>query len=115
MVSEYTYRPVPFFVITFLLTWIPGFIAAYLSYQKGMEGFQLPFMLAGLLAPFMAAMIMIYGSKNKSVIKDFWDKLSLFRIRPWYLIVIITLMPVVVFLATATSCYLVNRQISFLL
>jgi hypothetical protein len=28
MKTEAVYRPVPFFVITFLLTWICGFIAA---------------------------------------------------------------------------------------
>ena len=48
MKPETIYKPVRFFLITFILTWISGFIAAYFSYQKGMEGIQLLFMLPGL-------------------------------------------------------------------
>jgi uncharacterized protein len=103
MQSSYTYKPVRFFLITFLGTWIPGFIAAYLSYQKGMEGIQLLFIMLGLLAPFITAMFMIYGSKNKELRKDFWDRLCFGRIKLKFLLVILLLMPFILFLATALS------------
>ena len=54
-----TYKPVAFFVITFLITWSAWFIAAYFSYQEGMEGLQALFMMPGLFAPFIAVLIVI--------------------------------------------------------
>ena len=60
-VSPTIYKPVRFFAITFLLTWIFGFIAAYFSYQKGMAALQGLSMIPGLFAPFIAAMIMVSG------------------------------------------------------
>lgn len=99
----YKYRPIQFFLITFLATWIPWFIAAYLSYQKGMEGLQLLFMMLGMFGPFIAALIMIYGSNNKAFIKDFWGRLRFCTIKFSFLPVLLLLMPLVLFLATALS------------
>lgn len=103
MQSEYTYRPIRFFLITFLGTWIPGFIAAYFSYQPGMQAIELLLMISGLLAPFITTMIMIYGSKNKKLINDFWDRLRFSKINLKFLSVIFLLMPFVLFLATSIS------------
>ncbi len=103
MQMPYTYKPFRFFLITFLGTWIPGFIAAYFSYQTGMEGFQLLLMFAGLLAPCVTALSMIYHSHNKELKNDFWDRLRLSAIRLKLLPVILLLMPAAVFLATAIS------------
>lgn len=61
MQLTYKYKPIQFFLLTFLGTWIPGFIAAYFSYQKGMEFLQLPFILLGMAAPFVVALTMIYA------------------------------------------------------
>jgi membrane protease YdiL (CAAX protease family) len=97
------YKPVRFFLITFLITWITWFIAAYLSYQEGREGLQLLFMVPGLFAPFIAVLIMMSGAKNKELRKDFRDRLSLKKIKPRYLLVILLLMPFTLFLATALS------------
>lgn len=103
MQLSYKYRPARFFLISFLGTWIPWFIAAYFSYQKGMEGFQLAFLILGMLAPFIAALIMIYGSKNKELVKDFWDRLRFYRSKVRFLPIILLLMPCVLFLATSLS------------
>jgi membrane protease YdiL (CAAX protease family) len=105
MQSIYTYRPISFFLITFLGTWIPWFIGAYFSHQKGKEKWQMLLMLVGLLAPFIVALIMIYGSKNGELIKDFWNRLWLYRIQPSSLIVIVLVIPALFFLATAISLF----------
>jgi hypothetical protein len=67
MKTEAVYRPVPFFVITFLLTWICGFIAAYCSYQPGGQTLHVLFMIPGLFAPFIAALIMISGANHRAL------------------------------------------------
>lgn len=103
MQVSYKYKPVQFFLITFLGTGIPWFMAAYFSYQKGMAAFQLPFILLGMVAPFIAALIMIYGSQDRDLIKDFWERLRFDRIKFHFLLVILLLMPCVLFLATALS------------
>jgi len=100
---KFSYKPVRYFLITFLITWITWFIAAHLSYQEGMEGLQLLFMIPGLFAPFVAALLMVGGSQNRSLRKDFWSRLSLQKIKLRYLPVIIIIMPFTVFLATALS------------
>lgn len=100
---SYQYKPVRFFLITFLGTGTPWFIAAYFSYQKGMEGLQLPFLLLGMIGPFIAALAMIYGSRNKDLIKDFWERLGFDRIKFRFLPFILFLMPCALFLATVLS------------
>ncbi len=101
--QTYKYSPTQFFLLTFLGTWIFGLLAAYFSYQSGIEKLQLLLILLGLCMPFIAALIMIYGSKNKELIKDFWNRLSPYRIKLSFLIVIIMFMPSVLVLATAIS------------
>jgi len=115
MKTEYVYKPVRFFAITFLITWITWFIAAYFSYQKGMEGVQYLFMVPGLFAPFIAVLVMISGAKNKELRKDFWDRLSLKKIKLSYLPAILLLMPFALFLATALSLLFGQSADQFLL
>ncbi len=111
MQPSYTYKPFRFFLITFLGSWSAGFIAAYLSYQSEMERIQFLFIFLGIIIPFIAALIMIYGSKNKLLVQDFWDRLRFNRIKLSFIPVILFLMPFVVFLATALSL-LFGRSIS---
>jgi membrane protease YdiL (CAAX protease family) len=103
MTTEAVYKPTRFFVITFLLTWICGFIAAYFSYQPGGQTLQVLFMIPGLFAPFIAALIMISGANHRALRKDFWERLSLRKIKLSYLPVILLIMPFALFLATALS------------
>jgi uncharacterized protein len=100
------YKPVRFFLITFLLTWIPWFIAAYFSYQKGGAEYQLFFMLSGLAAPTVSALIMLSGLKNKELRKDFWDRLRLNKIKTTFYPALFLLVPLTVFLATGISLLL---------
>lgn len=103
MQLSHQYKPVQFFLITFLGTGIPWFIAASFSYQKEMAAFQLSFILLGMVAPFIAALIMIYGSQDSDFVKDFWERLRFDRINFRFLLMILLLMPCVLFLATALS------------
>ena len=38
METKHIYKPVHFFLVVFLITWISWFMAAWFSYQNGMEG-----------------------------------------------------------------------------
>ena len=61
-------------------------------------------MLPGLFAPFIVAMFLIYGSKNKGLKKDFKTRLlnlKLIKLKFWAAILLI--MPFALFLATAIS------------
>lgn len=80
MNSEYVYQPVRFFLIVFLITWISGFIAAYLSYQTYGKSIYMLFMLPGLLAPFGTSLWMILSSKSKELKKSFFNKLTNLRL-----------------------------------
>lgn len=102
MKFAFAYYPIQFYLITILasLAFVP--IAAYLSYRGQIEkGF--PLLIINLFVPCVTAITMIYQSGNKEMIQDFWARLTLFRIAPGYLTVIILLMPCVIFLATALS------------
>ncbi len=99
-----TYKPVAFFVITFLITWSAWFIAAYFSYQEGMGGLQALFMMPGLFAPFIAAMIMIYRSKSPELRRDYWDRLwNSKRIRLATVPIMLLLMPAVILVSILLS------------
>lgn len=103
MLSTYKYKPARFFLITFIGTWIPGCMAIYFSHQKDMQEMQLLFMLLGLCAPFITTLFMIYGSQNKELIGDFYDRFEFSRIKLSFLPILLFLMPCVVFLATMLS------------
>lgn len=105
MPPSYVYHPVPFYLITILITFTFGAIVAYLSNQKGMEGIMLPLFLFGLCVPGITAVSMIYASHNEILIQDFWERLFLFKISPTNLMVILLLMPCAVFLATGLSLF----------
>lgn len=102
VLSADVYKPFQFFLFTFLGTWIPGFFAAYFSYKKGMEKLQL-IALSAFCIPFIVAFIMIYLSGDQVLIKDFWHRVFYFKVKLSSLAVIVLLMPVVVYLATAIS------------
>jgi membrane protease YdiL (CAAX protease family) len=68
-----------------------------------MSGIQLLFMIPGLFAPFIAAVIMIGTSKNKIQQNDFWNRLGLQKIKRSYLPAIFLIMPVTLLLATGIS------------
>lgn len=103
MQLTYSYKPIRFFLIVFLISGIAGFSAAYCSYQKELQVAELLFMFATLVAPCITALAMIFGSKNNQLKDDFWDRLSLSRIKLSYLPMIFLLTPLILFLATTLS------------
>lgn len=75
MKKTYEYKPVKFFIITYLITWVSWFLSAYFSYKPNGESFYVALMLPGLIAPFGVALWMILSSKNADLKKGFKDKL----------------------------------------
>ncbi len=106
MQLRHIYRPITYFAAVFILTFIFGFFAASVSYQKGMESVQLVCMLLGLFSPCAVALAMIYGSGNEDLKKDFWDRFTLNLIKKKYVPIVLLLMPCTLFVATALSLFL---------
>ncbi len=100
---EYPYKPVQYFLFVILITWTSWFIAAWLSHRANMTGLQLLFMAPGLFAPFIVMLWLVRGPENSALRKDITARLSLTRINPVTLPVLLLLMPFTVLLATTTS------------
>ena len=103
--SIHAYRPIRFFLITFLISWISWFLAAYFSYQEGMDKYQMLLIIPGLFGPSVAALIMLSGPDNKELRNDFWDRLRLIIIKPRFLPFLFLIVPVIILLATALSLF----------
>lgn len=71
------------------------------------------FMAPGLFAPFIAVLLMIGGSQNISLRKDFWSRLSFRRIELSYLPFLIAIMPLTMFLASAPSLLFGQKEFFF--
>lgn len=98
------YRPALFFLLAFLITWTFEFIAAYFSYQEGMRVYQDLFLLAGILGPFIATLIMFHRSKRPELWKDYIDRIvNLRRIWPASVPVMLLLFPVIIVLSILLS------------
>lgn len=97
-----TYYPIQFYLIVMMASFVLVPIAMYFSYRGQMEKI-IPFLLINLLAPCITAIAMIYFSRNKEMIQDFWSRLILFKIQPSFLAVILLLMPSTIFPATIIS------------
>lgn len=95
IVPSYCYRPLHFFVLVFLLSWLPWALAACYSYHPDHKGITLLFALLGLFGPCFAALIMIVASGNQELIQDCKQRLlrisSIRATRVLYLLVIILL------------------------
>ena len=75
MISNYKYKPLYFFVITFIATFSLWFAGAYFSFHGENNGLYMILMLPGLMAPFLISLVMILRSRNVDVIKDFINRL----------------------------------------
>lgn len=104
MITDYVYKPVRFFLVTYLITWIAWFLAAYFSYQENGESIYILFMIPGLVAPFGTALWMILASKNAQLKKDFVNKLINLRlIKLSSIPAILLIMPITVVLSILIS------------
>jgi hypothetical protein len=67
------YRPFRFFLIEFLLTWVPLWLAVA-GIKKGWFEFNAIFMAVAGISAVPAALIMIYTSGNRELVRDFWRR-----------------------------------------
>lgn len=75
MISQFTYQPVRYFSITFLVTFTLWFIGAWLSFRPDANGLHMVFLLAGLAAPFLISVVMIFRSGHTEIKADFVSRL----------------------------------------
>ena len=116
MIKKYKYKPVKYFSLTLIITWLTLFIAAYFSYSETLSSYQIPFELISLFTPFIVAMFMIYGSKSKELKKDFKNRLlNIKLIKSKYWAVILLIMPITLLLATTISLFFGQSTQQFLL
>lgn len=102
--AKSVYKPVTFFFLTFLVTWISWFLSAYFSFQENGGSIFVLFMLPGLIAPFAIALWMIYRSGNKALKNNFVNKLFNLRlIKASAIPAILLIMPVAVVLSILIS------------
>lgn len=106
MEGNYEYKPVLFFLMAYVVTWIPWSLAVYAGSQPGLEAYAFLFNLIGLLGPLAVALILIRTSGSKALKSDFKDRLfNLRRIRPIYAIVAIAMPPAVMCLSIWLSVW----------
>lgn len=97
MIPNYKYKPLFFFSMTFLATFVLWFAGAYVSFQDDKSGLYMLLMLPGLMVPFLISLVMILKSKNSDLKKDFVNRLINLRlIQPKMLPVIVLIMPLAV-------------------
>lgn len=75
MISDYSYKPIFYFSMTFLATYVLWFAGAYVSFQENISSLAYLFMLPGLMAPFLISVVMIGRSKNSDLKSDFVNRL----------------------------------------
>ncbi len=96
-------KPFQYYFITFVMSWSFLFFGAYFSYQENMKMYEWILIIFGLFSPFFVALLMMYGTKNKPLINDFWMRLNFREIKFSYLPVLFLLMPLLILLATTLS------------
>jgi membrane protease YdiL (CAAX protease family) len=101
--AEYKYKPIRFFLIAFILSWIPWALSAYLSYQQGMSDYETLFLYIGHFGPAVSALILIWSSQNRDLQEDFMKRWNPLLIKLRFLPALFLLMPAILFLATAVS------------
>jgi uncharacterized protein len=107
MDARTVYRPAPFFLIAFAVTWFFWFTDAYVSYAGGAERLQGLLMFLGLCGPVIAAVVMFRRAESPELWRDFRDRLfSLGRIDPRTL-------PIILFLVPALMCSAIGISLLF--
>lgn len=103
MNNNYSYKPLTYYAVVFLGTYLFWFIGAYVSFRDE-SGAYILLLLLGLMMPFITSLVMILGSKSPALKKDFVDRLiNLKRIRPATLPVFFLIMPAAILLSIAVS------------
>lgn len=103
MTINFKYRPVRYYSLTYLVTFVLLAIGAYISYFDE-QGLFMFFIVPGMMAPFMVSLAMILASKNVELKRDFADRLiNLKRIDLRTLPFSILIMPLAVLVSIALS------------
>lgn len=97
------YTPLPFFVLTFTISWISWIFAIYASRQLSMQHLLLPFILIGISGPAVSAFIMLIKSKNKDMRHDFYQRLRPASITKRFIPIVLFLFPCQLLLAIVLS------------
>jgi len=98
--DTYPYRPVRFYLIVFLFTWL-FWIAAALIQTSGLS---MVLMLLGLLVPAATAVITVARSKSEPLKRDFKRKIvGFYRIKPWSILAAVALFGGIVALSILLS------------
>jgi len=106
MEKQYQYKPVLFYFLVAVLTWIPWFAAIRLSYGENGEAYASLLNLLGLLAPTATALILVFFFGTPALKADFKDRfINLRRLSPTYLIVLFATPPIVVFFSIWLSLF----------
>lgn len=107
MVSNYTYKPLYYYLATFVTTFILWFAGAYVSFQEEISQLFMLLMVPGLMAPFLISVAIIWTSKNHELKTDFIRRLINPRlIRLKMLPVVFLLMPLSVLVSILISILL---------
>ncbi len=102
--EQYRYRPLRFYMICFVFTWIFWIFAAVVSKSANDDGISALLMLLGLTAPAVTAVITVLTSKNKALKTDLKRKLiGFYRIKPLSIIVAVLGFMVIVVLSILLS------------
>ena len=100
IMEHYTYRPVRFYLTVFAFTW--GFWIVSLLFKD--TPLMFVFMLLGLMAPAVTAIVTILASKNRMLKEDLKRKLvGCYRIRPGYIAVAVAIFGAVVAISIGIS------------
>jgi len=104
MDTKALYKPAPFFLIAFFITWTFLIAEAYLSYHGGSEGLLGLLLILGMSGPLVAALVLFWRTKNPVLWKDYRDRLlNVRRIHPRMLPFILFLMPAAILLSIGIS------------
>ena len=80
MAETIAYKPIRFFTLTFVVTWVCWFAAPYLGDPETGDAIFPILMLTGLLTPFATALYLTLASKNNALKKTFFNKLLNIRL-----------------------------------
>ncbi|MEZ4412813.1 MAG: CPBP family intramembrane glutamic endopeptidase [Gemmatimonadales bacterium] len=102
MTTTFSYRPGRYFAVTFLATYILWILGAWASFNA--PALYMPLMLFGLLAPFIVSSAMLFTSGDRTLKREYLDRLyNPRRFDRKSLPVFLFVMPVAVLLSIALS------------
>jgi uncharacterized protein len=84
---SYQYRPAPFFLLAYAVTWTLWFVGIYVGSRPDLEAYGSVLSLVGLLGPIGTALYLVFTSGSEALRSDFKDRLfNLRRIRPIFVL-----------------------------